>query len=159
VAEAQFSVENVPMEVVFDFTELMVAAGKMTTAGAGVNLPLPPSIMPWSVAQKAHIPKFFNPATPEYAMCLNGQMHFIGTSDCPGNRGNCALCYRTHPCKQGEKWVQHFCRQCGVWMHLSCFQEWHLMAKPVSPEFCFALGLVNSLSREKLSELSCNQPQ
>jgi hypothetical protein len=130
--------------------ELLMEAGVIDSTGnevPGIGLQFTPTILQWNIEQKTHIPKFYNPHTPEYAKRLNGCMHFIGISDSTTNRCNCAVCYRTMPCKKGEMRVQHFCKQCGVWMHIQCFQEWHLKANPVSPTFATAMALVAGLSR------------
>ena len=129
-------------------SELLVEAGVMNNVEAQLDAPISPTILPWTLNQKSHIPKFFTKHTPEFAKRLNGQMHFVGTSDNATNRGNCALCYRTNPCKQGEKRVQHFCKQCGVWMHIACFFQWHQKAEPVSPEFATVFALCRGLARD-----------
>jgi len=58
------------------------------------------------------------------------ERHFMEKGE---RRGNCALCFNTKPCKEGEKPVWFKCKQCNVMLHHpSCFNAWHTAKKPRS---------------------------
>ena len=115
--------------------ELLKAAGKEQQEEDETPREGIPTIQPWNINTKVARQRYVTVGTPEYKERLRGGRHFVGTSNGPENRGNCVLCYMTMPCKQGEKRVQHYCKQCGMWMHIECFEAWHTQAKPVSPLF------------------------
>ena len=72
-----------------------------------------------------------NCLTPTHPAC-NARLtehHFIGISD---THKNCVWCYPTWPVKQCKKQVVHFCKQCGVYLHIDCFESWHTKLVPKS---------------------------
>ena len=74
--------------------------------------------------------------------------HFLGDTKCNASRKNCVVCYKTSPNRQGEKRVQTFCRQCNLFMHVDCFEQWHTVGDPVSPMFAAAYNLEKGLLRQ-----------
>ena len=90
---------------------------------------------------------FLDPTHPAFRERLS-QRHFLGDSKDNAQRKNCVLCYKTCPTKNGEKRVQTHCKQCGLFMHLECFEQWHTVADPVSPLFADVFNLQKGLLRE-----------
>mmetsp|Transcript_68972 Transcript_68972/g.143804 ORF Transcript_68972/g.143804 Transcript_68972/m.143804 type:complete len:132 (+) Transcript_68972:1792-2187(+) len=74
--------------------------------------------------------------------------HFIASHEDPTMRRNCVLCSHTQPGKVGQLRVHYFCRQCGVFLHVDCFEVWHQLLNPMSPRFTTAAVLKKALSRE-----------
>ena len=79
------------------------------------------------------------------AKCLNtthvvcrrrlSERHFIAAHDDEKMRRICVLCSNMQQSKSGQLHMHHFCRQCGVFLHIDCFKQWHTVLKPVSPRF------------------------
>ena len=52
------------------------------------------------------------------------------------------LCTHAEAGKKGELEVSHFCKQCGVYLHIECFEAWHCEPEPVSLNLKFKMGVV-----------------
>jgi len=91
--------------------------------------------------------QFLDPTHPSFTERLI-QRHFLGDTEDNKQRKNCVVCYKTMPCKQGELRVQTFCKQCDLFMHPACFEQWHTMPDPMSPKFNMALRLQKRLLKE-----------
>jgi hypothetical protein len=57
--------------------------------------------------------------------------HFMTKSEL---RRRCALCTKTEPRRSAayQSKISLFCKQCNVFLHFECFEEYHTMAAPVS---------------------------
>ena len=73
--------------------------------------------------------------TKEYGERLRGSRHFIGSTGVAGERKCCVLCTRAGAGKKGELKVSHYCKQCGVYLYVECFEAWHCEPEPKSPKF------------------------
>ena len=93
---------------------------------------------------KTDVQRCLDPTDIMHAQRLT-QRHFLGTTGDNSQRRNCVVCYKTSPCKQGEQRVQTFCKQCGLYMHLDCFEQWHTVPDPLSPKFADVLALTSGL--------------
>jgi len=91
-----------------------------------------------------------NCLNPTHFMCrrrLNDR-HFIAAHEDPTMCSNCVLCSHTQPGKVGQLRVHYFCSQCGVFLHVDCFEEWHQKLAPASPRFTLPAVLKKALSRK-----------
>ena len=89
---------------------------------------------------KTDVRRCLTPTDIMYAQRLT-QRHFLAKTTDNSRSSNCVVCYKTSPCKMGELRVQTFCKQCGLFMHMDCFEQWHSMPDPVSPTFASVLAI------------------
>ena len=72
------------------------------------------------------------PGTAEFDNRLRGGRHYLANAE---GRKNCCLCACAGAGRRCELKVIHFCKQCGVHLHVECFEPWHEMHEPISPKF------------------------
>jgi len=95
---------------------------------------------PHDMLMRPRIARLLSPGTPQYNERLFGGRHYIGCTGGWDKRKCCCLCSRAGAGRRGELKVSHYCQQCGVFLHVECFEVWHEQAEPQSPKFEVLVG-------------------